>query len=63
MAGKAFEAAGPPPGNENNAISRRRCPEKPYCPLYTEGIGDEKDQDCQDDGGAFAPGGDPQACQ
>ena len=36
-AGKAFEAAGLSPGNENNTVSRRRCPEKPYCPLYTEG--------------------------
>ncbi len=37
VAGKAFEAAGLSPGNENNTVSRRRCPEKPYCPLYIEG--------------------------
>ena len=37
VAGQAFEAAGLSPGNENNAGSRRRCPEKPCCLLYTEG--------------------------
>ena len=37
VAGKAFEAAGLSPGNENNTGSRPRCPEKPCCPLYTEG--------------------------
>lgn len=40
MAGEAFEAAGLPPGNESNAASRPRCPEKPSCPLYAEGIVD-----------------------
>ena len=38
VAGKADEAAGLPPGNEDNAASCLRCPEKPYCPLSTEGM-------------------------
>lgn len=38
VADKADEAAGLVPGNENNEASRRRCPEKPCCPLSTEGI-------------------------
>ena len=36
-AGKADEAAGPTPGSEDHAASRSRCPEKPRCPLSTEG--------------------------
>ena len=36
-AGKAFEAAGLPPGNESYVVSLRRCPKKPCCSLYTEG--------------------------
>lgn len=38
VAGKADEAAGLTPGNEDNAASSLRCPEKPYCLLSTEGI-------------------------
>ena len=37
VAGKADEAAGLSPGNEDNAASCPRCPEKPCCLLYTEG--------------------------
>ena len=37
MAGKADEAVGLSPGNEDNAASCPRCPEKPCCLLYTEG--------------------------
>ena len=37
VAGKADEAGGLSPGNEDNAASCPRCPEKPCCLLYTEG--------------------------
>ena len=37
VAGKADEAAGLPPGNEDNAACCRRCPEKPCCLLRAEG--------------------------
>ena len=37
VAGKADEAVGLSPGNEDNAASCPRCPEKPCCLLYTEG--------------------------
>ena len=37
-AGKADEAAGLTPGNEDNAAGGLSGPEKPYCPLYTEGM-------------------------
>ena len=38
VAGKADEAVGLSPGNEDNAASCPRCPEKPCCLLYTEGM-------------------------
>ncbi len=37
-ADKADEAAGLSPGNEDNAVSSRFSPEKPCCPLSTDGI-------------------------
>ena len=55
VAGKAFEAAGLSPGNENNTVSRPRCPEKPCCLLYTEGIKGRKH--------GKGPGGDSGPCR
>ena len=37
VAGKADEAAGLAPGNEDNAVSCQRCPKKPCCLLSAEG--------------------------
>ena len=37
MPDKADEAAGLPPGNEDNAVRRKICPEKPCFPLPTDG--------------------------
>ena len=34
---QADEADGLAPGNEDNTALRCFCPEKPYCPLHTEG--------------------------
>ena len=55
VAGKADEAAGLSPGNEDNAASCPRCPEKPCCLLYTEGIKGRKH--------GKGPGGDSGPCR
>ena len=55
VAGKADEAVGLSPGNEDNAASCPRCPEKPCCLLYTEGIKGRKH--------GKGPGGDSGPCR